>query len=245
MRLLVVGRIGHDAEGKRRGAMAKYIIESVERDGVPTLSTEGAPFHPAFKYWVRGHAHETIVVNFSETQLRGTLEECAKYQLPLIHASSAEKIPDIELTFPVIEAPNLAIASLILFDVFPRLGTLLRRYGAKSSVAEAHHEGKTSPPITAEKLADDLGVPHSEIVHLREDRAATAFLGVPPESYGGYAIHRVMSKIAGGEIVIDLKHLGKEAYYEGLKLLATKMVADYGRIGHRVHSMSEYLFDEV
>jgi hypothetical protein len=239
MRILIVGRIAQDGS---RGKMAKLILDGCNESGIECRQVDGAPFGEGTERWLQESDETSIAVHLTKTHLDATIEECGRLGIVLVQAASGHHLSGRQVKAPVFDTPNLALGVLALFDVLPKLGEHMVRLGAKTVVAEGHQAEKTSPAITAETIGAWFGVPPAQIGHVRDDAVATAYLGVPPENHRGFASHRVVSILPGMHIGVEMKILGREVYFEGLKALATVIAADRGDLGPQVYNTAEYLF---
>jgi len=214
--LIIVGRIGTNEASVLKGAMAKMLVEQCEKNGIPYLLVEGAPFPQHFD-------PNTVVVYVSSAErFQSVFEECQKLRLPLIVASSGIKsVPEgVTLMAPVIMAPNLALLILALFNVLPRLAQLAKIIQPMEvGVIEAHQATKTSPAITAQKIAEMFGVPDNQIVHIRDDEMAEHELGIPLEHLGGFGAHFLNVSAGGVDARIQFRTLGRVCYFNGLQVV--------------------------
>ena len=215
--LIIVGRWGTNEAGVQKGLMAKMLVEKCNENGIHHILSEGAPFfHDIYR------DDSVVVYVSSKERFPSVFEECQKLKLPLIVASSGIKsVPKgVTLTAPVIMAPNLALLILALFDVLPRLAQLAKMIQPmEAGVMEAHQATKTSPAITAQKIAEMFGVPHDKIGHVRSDSIAQSVLGIPAEHLGGFGAHFLDVSAGGVDACVRFRTLGRVCYFNGLQVV--------------------------
>lgn len=223
-----------------RGKMAKLIAQKcVERRINHTVTQELNLPRKGFE------PKETIVVHVGSGQyLKRLIAECQQCGYILIQASSGQKLPD-SVPIPVIDAPNLGLLILALFDVLPRLGKLAQGLGAEADVMESHQASKTSAPITAQKIAGYFGKSPESVLSLRDPMVQEQSLHVPHEYLDGHAYHFVKVAAGGIEMELSFKVHGRDPYFEGLVILAEKVLKldAEGVLMPGIHPADQLLFN--
>lgn len=189
---------------------------------------------------------ETLVVHVGSGQyLSRLIAECQRCGYILIQASSGQKLPEF-VPIPVIDAPNLGLLILALFDVLPRLGQLTQKLGAGVDVMESHQASKTSAPITAQKIAGWFGKPPESVLSLRDPMIQEQSLHVPREHLDGHAYHFVKVAAGGIEMELSFKVHGRDPYFDGLILLANKVLEldAEGKLLAHVYSADKLIFGD-
>ena len=224
MNVIIVGRIGTDEAGKKRGEMARSLIEGCKEAGIPHMRLDGAPFPPeGTNLPFKPDPNSVVVYVSSKERFPSVLDECELQNFPLIVATSGIRLVEEEakeLTIPVIMAPNLALLILALFDVLPRFALLSELIRPRRvTIVEGHQNSKTSIPATVLKLAEMFKVSSEEVGHIRSDPVAETILDVPPEMIGGFGAHFLKVTAGGVEVKIQFKTLGRAAYFLGLEVI--------------------------
>ena len=236
LRLIIVGR------GKMAQMMERECARGFDASGVLGYQrVDGVPFPLNFP-------RESIVVHVSSKErLPGVVEECEKYNLPLIQASSGQtKLISKDVKIPVIDAPNLSLEIVALFDVLPRLGKLIQEAGSDVHVCESHQHTKTSPPITAHTIAGFFGKMPESVQSIRDIEVQTAILGVSGEHIGGHGYHYVKIVGEGGsEIILQTKINGRLPYFYGALAVARKILEIKATLAPGIYPIDKFMFGDV
>jgi dihydrodipicolinate reductase len=240
--LVIVGRIGVDDAGRKRGEMTRTIIGECEKGGIPYCRIDGSAS------WDDITEGDAIVVYLgSKAKLAATIEQCQKRRLTLIIASSgiAESNLPKDLMIPIILAPNLALLIMALFDVLPRFGALAQLLHCEADVAECHQATKTSPPGTAQKIAGFFGNPPESVGSVRDNAAARAMLRIPKADLEAFGDHYIVVSGHGVEISINFRTLGRSAYFAGLMFLIDEVETFQNGLDPGIYHADTLLFGQA
>ncbi len=188
-------------------------------------------------------ASDVVVIHVGTNRLfPSVLQVCEERGYPLIQASSNNDIivPETVKTH-VILAPNLALPVLVLFDILPRFGQLMQGLGAKVDIIESHQATKTSPPITAQKIAGFFGLPPDSVESIRDPLRQREELQVPEGHLAGHAHHYIDIEVAGVEVYVGLQIHGRDAYFHGAVAVAKKLLEHKARMRPGVCTASSFM----
>jgi 4-hydroxy-tetrahydrodipicolinate reductase len=150
----------------------------------------------------------------SGRELPEVINYCTNTNTLLFELSTADSmIPDI-VNFPVIICPNVNL-QMIRFMAMVRQAS---RYfkGQTIEITESHQATKKTKPGTAIYLANQLGVPESEIRSERNPERQQKIFDIPSEYLARHAYHKIAITSPDAEITLETRVLGKTAYATSL-----------------------------
>ena len=153
----------------------------------------------------------------SGRQLDEALDFCKSYQMPMIQASTSVNIQDIEVDFPLVDAPNLSIPILRFLQELKHLSKSFA--SSNKTIKESHQSTKTSPPKTAIMMADILQVHEDQIISVREPIVQEEEFNIPKEYLNSHAIHEIEFFEEDVSITFKTQVFGKRTYILGAKKL--------------------------
>ncbi len=175
----------------------------------------------------------------SGEHLTDAMDWCASSGTPFIQASSGLewRLPET-LTFPLIEATNLALPVAVLLEQLPTLAAALKGVGMTATLMESHQPAKKTVPATAQKMADVVGLSH-EIRSLRHPPEQVA-RGVPESWVRRHGYHWLTFRgNLGISLEINVKVNGDGPYVDGAQQLLERL---NGRtLEHRRYTIAEIL----
>lgn len=178
----------------------------------------------------------------SGRQLESLLTFCGNEKIPLIQASSGQKLPD-QLSTPVIDAPNLAIPILVFLNGLPEFWKPFLMSGAAFtvSVAESHQCTKKSVPETAKRMAKAVGLQPELIASIRspvvQQTAGVPFVHLPRHGY-----HWITIEGYGVTIQLATKINGLQPYADGVRIITERVIKALPHLHNRLYSASEFIW---
>ena len=174
-------------------------------------------------------------------QLEGFLGDCGRFGIPVIQASSGQKLPD-DLPCPVIDAPNLALPVVQFLKGLLAFVVGFEHLGLAKCLVESHQHTKKSVPETARRMADAICIPQADIHSVRDDYLQES-LGVPHEHLGRHGYHWIKFVGDGIEIGLSTKVNGLRPYALGALHIAENALALHakGALANGLHPVSEFI----
>ncbi|MDD4989119.1 MAG: hypothetical protein PHV42_01700 [Candidatus Pacebacteria bacterium] len=170
-----------------------------------------------------------VAINFgSQATFDKLLAFCEEHGIPLIQASTGQKLPEVVKT-AVIVAPNLALPIVALMGVLPAIREALEPFGMEFGVVEGHHPDKTGVPGTAQAMA----AAWKSLVFSVREKFTQLVMGVPQEAMAGHGHHFLFALGGGVEICISTKVNGRVPYIESLPWLGKKILDSHLPCGFR------------
>lgn len=177
----------------------------------------------------------------SGSELPRAIAWCTATNSTLVQASSGIE-PSLlsELPFPVIDAPNLAIAIAQFTEILPAIDVALRNAGLTPTLYESHRSSKTTPAATAEQIATLVGLPQNA-TNIR-DANEQLDRGVPAHWLDQHAYHW-LTYHGALEVTIEIaiKVNGLAAYISGANRIVREVANKRDRLTNRVYTIPQLL----
>ena len=156
--------------------------------------------------------------------------------VPLIELSTGTDVARMAQGVAVVVCPNANLLMLKFMAMLLRSGPWFRHEPIR--LTESHQAGKTSVPGTAVAMAVSLGLSPQAIVSIR-DSGQQQGLGVPAESLGRHAFHRI--EIGEGDCRLRLETLvtGDAPYADGVRRIVAAALAH--PLEPRCHDVVEFI----
>jgi hypothetical protein len=211
--VLVVGR-GKLANELREGLHGDAISRTIRWDDRSTSVSDS----------------RIVVHAGSGRELPEVIDYCANTNTILFELSTADTIIPDKFNFPVILCPNVNLQMLRFMAMVRRAYRYFK--GQSIEITESHQATKKTKPGTAIYLANQLGVPESEIRSERNPERQQKIFGIPNEYLSRHAYHKIAITSPDAEITLETKVLGKTAYATSLSeiiAMVARMDLGFGR----------------
>ncbi len=174
------------------------------------------------KFSPTGWYHEQVAIHVgSGREFPALLHHCERHRIPIIQCSSGIVLPEV-VPVPIVSVSNAALSAQWFFQDLEAQVNIYRTRHPTWCLVESHQAEKTTVSATALHIANILGIPHDEIISIR-DTEDQLKMGIPREHLAAHAYHRVSGVVGEGKIELSLEIHGREEYAEGILRIA-KMV---------------------
>lgn len=138
----------------------------------------------------------------SGRELKDLIKFCEENKIPLIQASTGQKIKSKPETF-ILDLPNVSLEILRSLIFLQEIKIFAQQNKMKIELTESHQSSKKTTPGTAILIAKILGIPKNKIISKRNIKKA-------------HAHHFIKLSKKEIEIEYSIKINGRETYFEGL-----------------------------
>lgn len=173
----------------------------------------------------------------SGRELPEILGFCRVRAIPLIELSTGTDAARLSHGVALVVCPNANLLMLKFMAMLSRSGSWFRHEPIR--LTESHQAGKTSVPGTAVAMAESLGLAPQAIVSVRDPVQQSQALGIPAESLGRHAFHRI--EIGEGDCRLRLETLvtGDAPYADGVRRIVDAALAH--PLEPRCHDVVEFI----
>ncbi|MDG5975369.1 hypothetical protein H010_08926 [Hydrogenophaga taeniospiralis CCUG 15921] len=155
----------------------------------------------------------------------------------MIELSTGTDVVRLAHGVPVVVCPNANLLMLKFMAMLSRSGSWFRHEFIR--LTESHQAGKTSVPGTAVAMAASLSLPPQAIVSVRDPGRQSLELGIPAETLGRHAFHRI--EIGEGDCRLRLETLvtGGAPYVDGVRRIVEASLSH--PLEPRCHDVVEFI----
>jgi 4-hydroxy-tetrahydrodipicolinate reductase len=201
------------------GKLANTLYDYALKEGVETVRWSSE---------TKSSANGILIHAGSGRALSEVIQWCEQLQIPLIQASTGSDEVFASADCPVIIAPNLSLPIVVFVEKIIPAAKVLLDLGMKVSITESHQKDKKSVAGTAEKIANNLGVPSSAIKSVRDREEL-------------HAEHQIVfeDKYAETQITLETKVKGGKPYAVGGLQIAQLLDSKRDKLGNQIYSIEE------
>lgn len=180
---------------------------------------------------------QAVVHAGSGRELPDILRFCLERSVPLIELSTGTDVVRLAHGVPVVVCPNANLLMLKFMAMLSRSGSWFRHEFIR--LTESHQAGKTSVSGTAVAMAASLSLPPQAIVSVRDPGRQSLELGIPAETLGRHAFHRI--EIGEGDCRLRLETLvtGGAPYVDGVRRIVEASLSH--PLEPRCHDVVEFI----